>query len=541
MKTLNKNKKKNKKKKKSTISLFNLNKYNTKTKIAIMLTLFFVISFMSHSSISKYELKRIKEYNKLNKYIDEKIKYYKDICIDNSCPEVTKTLSKYKNRINSNPSITRMNIIQKEVDNYLNDIAGDEYNDIFSFMVPDDHKKIAELLNNSELKPMLTSYDELDSKIDSILKEITNHKMTTYEKVKAIYDWEINTMSYKGIQPDYKIIKEVINKTGLSDYDSKLIYLADTILKTKKGTCDYYSALFTILIRRIGLESYSVGAITNNGSYHTSVNIKLDNKYYTFDPQGEDKSLVKGEIKYIFFGKTDNEIGRIQTYPIRNKSIKEFNNFEIVKDVLDIKVKIGDLEFNKRCVDKLTFNYENMIDLEYIKDEKNIPIEVISNKHVNYNLYFKDNDEDSTSNVISGNLSEGRIYFSQEESKSTKMYLEFVDEEERSITYVFDVNFIEYGTSFKLSAKNIDVVSESEVLIELEQNNGELPIKDITCNISLSNDFDKQYNCERLEDENKIIFKLSELKKGYYYIIDFSITDNLDRLAKFTYTLNKLV
>lgn len=182
-------------------------------------------------------------------------------------------------------------------------------------------------INSVKLNPLKTRYDKLDKQIEQIINKYTNSKMDNYEKLNKVYHYVIDTLSYGGgvidlSSSDYKDISKAHHY-----YSSDVSYIYESLkaLQTKKGVCNDYAALFMILSRRLGFESYAVGGkikLSKGGqSGHMWVMIKAGNTYYIFDPEAEDEYGVRDH----YFGKTTKE-RNVYTFNL-NSSISSFHKF----------------------------------------------------------------------------------------------------------------------------------------------------------------------------------------------------------------------
>lgn len=162
------------------------------------------------------------------------------------------------------------------------------------------------LLNNVQLNPEILSADrsryaykpdcgvaytqgaevsdeELNAYTNFILSAITTPEMTTYQKVKACYDWIIDHYSY-------------------GDWDDCYGYM----------DCYGYTDAFVYLTRAIGLKSYfahgethaAAGGYTNHGWPV----IVIDGVEYVFDAEIDDSIAKGGKTRYYRFGKTYAEL-----------------------------------------------------------------------------------------------------------------------------------------------------------------------------------------------------------------------------------------
>ena len=149
------------------------------------------------------------------------------------------------------------------------------------------------LLNSVTLNPQKTGNELLDSLVESILSKITNDNMSTYEKVKACYDYAINNFSY--------------GQTG-ENLGWGIKGWAYEVLVNNSGVCNNYSSAFAVMTRAIGLETYLQNGQTSSsrGGYtgHTWCTMMINGIPYLFDPQVEDNIAKGGPIYYYKFCKT---------------------------------------------------------------------------------------------------------------------------------------------------------------------------------------------------------------------------------------------
>ncbi len=160
-----------------------------------------------------------------------------------------------------------------------------------------------EAINRATLHPMTTGNDELDDRVRTILASITTPSMSTYDKVRAIYNYIIDHVEYG---------RNSLNQSDeLRAYetpqDAIIVLCALDTLKEGVGVCDDYAALFLVMTRAVGLDCwYSKGSTTNTKGEtkaHVWNTITVGGQEYLFDAQVEDKQSANG-VKYTFFGKT---------------------------------------------------------------------------------------------------------------------------------------------------------------------------------------------------------------------------------------------
>ena len=167
------------------------------------------------------------------------------------------------------------------------------------------------ILNAATLEPVMTNDAELDALIDQIFEQIHTPGMTTYQKVKACYDYLINNAEYdRGGGFSVPMKYESMN-------DSVTVACAKYILTSKVGVCDDYSAAFMVMTRRIGLNSYTCGGQAPNQSGgvsgHMVAFISVGGTDYLFDPQIEDYNARGGTIPYARFCKTFESMAKSYT------------------------------------------------------------------------------------------------------------------------------------------------------------------------------------------------------------------------------------
>ena len=160
------------------------------------------------------------------------------------------------------------------------------------------------VINNAKLTPFRSDFTPAYEEIDKVFNSIFKDGMTTYDKVKACYDYLIKNCSYGHNETMMEYI----------DYYYGYHYEVSTygILKGKIGVCDDYSAAFATMMQAIGFNCYVVGGQTakSGGGYtgHAWCEMNINGTIYVFDPQVEDNIAKGGTIKYYRFGKTYDQV-----------------------------------------------------------------------------------------------------------------------------------------------------------------------------------------------------------------------------------------
>lgn len=216
--------------------------------------------------------------------------------------------------------------------------------------------RIAKQINSQPLYKEKTGFVALDKLVKKISKKIFKKGYSTYDKVKAIYDYEIKHFTYglsflssKQSKSAYSNRK---NRIYNAYYDENIADMAYTSLVTNVGVCDNYAAVFTVMTRAIGLDTYSVGGQTTKAgggwTGHAWNNIIVNGRYIVFDAQVEDNIAGGGKINYYRFAKTEKEVKNNYKYSHREAEIQSFNHF---KSIGDFSIKLS-LNYNGKTVSK---------------------------------------------------------------------------------------------------------------------------------------------------------------------------------------------
>ena len=160
-------------------------------------------------------------------------------------------------------------------------------------------------INSVSLTPFRSDFTPAYEEVDKVFASIFTDGMTTYDKVKACYNYLINNCSYGSNQM-------------MMDYIDYFFYgytyevRTYGMLKGKIGVCDDYSATFATMMQAIGLNCYVVGGQTTlaSGGYtgHAWCEMNINGTIYVFDPQVEDNIAKGGSIMYHRFGKTYDQV-----------------------------------------------------------------------------------------------------------------------------------------------------------------------------------------------------------------------------------------
>ncbi len=142
---------------------------------------------------------------------------------------------------------------------------------------------LQQVINAQTLHPTATGIGELDTLVEGVLAQILPANATNYEKLDAIYRYILTECSHGNGEVDLgKAVKLAGNKVFRSAGDLLFSYEAYQMLTEKQGVSDHYAALFYVLTRGAGFDSYAVTGELN-GRSHVWNNVRIDGKLYAFD------------------------------------------------------------------------------------------------------------------------------------------------------------------------------------------------------------------------------------------------------------------
>lgn len=170
------------------------------------------------------------------------------------------------------------------------------------------------LLNRVELHPQRTGYAEMDRLLGNILAPYADRD--PYTKIKAMYDWSVYNVTYSwaGYSQDYApaydkftLRYDLTYEPGLPKaIPEEMIHRSYHSLTAKTGVCYDWAALFAIMARYVGVESYVHTGILRIGDWtghHGWTVLRIGGQDYIFDAQ-QDVRLYgnNGVVTYEYFG-----------------------------------------------------------------------------------------------------------------------------------------------------------------------------------------------------------------------------------------------
>lgn len=492
--------------------------------------------------------------------LNQEIVKYEEICTDSDnseCiaedlkKEILNNFNSFKERLESEEiSQEEINQLKQEINDYLiildpevklDDLISEETEIKENNGVSENENSsvvasgIEGILNSAKLNPIKTGYTSLDNQVSSVINSVTNSSMSTYEKVKALYDWVINNMSYQIGFVIGEEIDSLMNTYGFYERDAIQVFLASNGFGTKRGSCDNYSAMFMILTRRIGLDSYVVSARNTNGTGHTTVNIKINGKWYNFDPQREDNSKKNGKIMYYAFGEDDSD-SKPYTYLNRNSDVAAFHKFnkQPESNYLNASITVAGKTYKaKTLVQKYNLTIPETFEINYVNNPNTV-IKLEVDRNVTYmwtNGGYTNLDWEHSS--IDGKATTsryGEVTINQTYSANYNYTIHIVDENGREINFIMHFNFRDSSKKLSISA-NVGDYSYNDYFLVGVSSYDSIGNVNYTAKVIETND-PRGVGAVVIEPSYSYTFKISNLdRSNYWYKIEITGTDEAGNVA----------
>ena len=241
--------------------------------VFIILLIILILVYINQNSIvnyiaSEYVYKNmdIKQYhNRYTKLIDvDFVKMTDDFHPDSKQDLYNIFYTSLNNGVNS-----FMYYCDKDYEDCMKDtkeIANDQSNlsIINNFVHPyNSYKQLNFSINSYNLieVDIIKQYDQdeinqLETKINKLITNLTNNQMKDYDKMIAIHDYIINSSTYDNIKADYI----TNNNNPESPYSSEK---ATGVLFEGKGICSGYSDTFDIFLYKLGIAGYKISSPTH--------------------------------------------------------------------------------------------------------------------------------------------------------------------------------------------------------------------------------------------------------------------------------------
>ena len=144
---------------------------------------------------------------------------------------------------------------------------------------------------------LLTREEEqfVNKEVKSLARQLTDDKMSEFEKVKEIHDYVVRHTVYS-------------SETHSSQYSPY------TILTEQKGVCQAYAFLIYRLLQEVNIEVLYVKGQAG-GSLHSWNLVKLDNEWYHLDATwNEPNGVGEEDVGYRYFLVTDQHLKLTHTW-----------------------------------------------------------------------------------------------------------------------------------------------------------------------------------------------------------------------------------
>lgn len=125
--------------------------------------------------------------------------------------------------------------------------------------------------------------EDVYNKAKSVLNEIVNNSMTDLEKVRAIYDWLLQNVSYDHTAAN--------NPTISNNWVNYNAWYAEGVFNNKLAVCDGYAKAFIILAK---LENIPIIRVT--GNQHAWNKVYINGTWYGIDATHGDLTVGSNEI-----------------------------------------------------------------------------------------------------------------------------------------------------------------------------------------------------------------------------------------------------
>jgi len=131
-----------------------------------------------------------------------------------------------------------------------------------------------------------TDYSKVDKQAESvppnvktagdIARYVTRHLTLPADKARAIYCWIAHNITYD------------VSRMYATETYTNAQELVDKALKTRRGVCSHYAALFQVCCESVGVQSYIIEGYTRQNDKtipigHAWNAVKIDGHYYTID------------------------------------------------------------------------------------------------------------------------------------------------------------------------------------------------------------------------------------------------------------------
>lgn len=160
---------------------------------------------------------------------------------------------------------------------YTCTLCGHSYRDGFTPAL-----SIKDVVNRVKLAPTATGVDALDIQVEMLLDNVAD-EATAYERLEAVYAYQRDTLRQDSVAVEPLDALDFADGNIFASVNEMVIaYEAAQILEDGRGLPDHYAALFTVLSRGMGFESYVLSG-SYRGESHVWNAVVLDGEVYYVD------------------------------------------------------------------------------------------------------------------------------------------------------------------------------------------------------------------------------------------------------------------
>lgn len=197
-------------------------------------------------------------------------------------------------------------------------------------------------------KKALQLPDSLSKTTDGIASYINSNFTTDKEKARAIFTWIATNIQY-----------DVTNMFAINFYEPKEAKISKP-LKTRKGICENYAALFNDICLKTGVKSYVIEGYTKQNGFtdyipHAWCAAEIDSSWFLFDPTWGSGYMSNGK----FVAKMNNDYFMVKPSVL----IKSHMPFDYLWQFLNYPVTNQEFYENNTSQNKSKafFNYQDSI------------------------------------------------------------------------------------------------------------------------------------------------------------------------------------
>lgn len=190
------------------------------------------------------------------------------------CPE------EYENCISTVEEITGDKELLSTINNFVH-----PFNSYQKIFINIDSRNKVTLINQKTYNQ--EQINIINQKADYIINQLIKPEMTTYDKIKTLHDYIINTTVYDKVRAD-----DVNVNSGYLSHTAYGVFISG------KGICGGYSDAMAILLNKLNLNNYKVSSLNHVWNY-----VKLENGWFHLDLTWDDPIVNTGEniLTHNFF------------------------------------------------------------------------------------------------------------------------------------------------------------------------------------------------------------------------------------------------